>query len=272
MSASRPAPRLLRVLRNELRTPRMRRITLGGAALAGFPEGCEGAHIKLLFPAERGALPSLPELTPEGPRWRADAPRPQVRTYTVADFDARTQTLDVDLVVHAHGGCASAWARGARAGDALGLIGPGGPPLFRPQASRFLLIGDPSSYALMHAVMRRLPPQAVGDVLMETPSPQEIQALPERAGLRVQWLDDAPGRLLAALQALPWSPGEVSVTLAGESRVVVALRNFLVASRGVPRTAMYAVPYWKRDVDEDAYHDERHRLMDAFDASDEAAA
>ncbi|NUO75332.1 MAG: siderophore-interacting protein [Lysobacter sp.] len=248
----------------------MRRITLGGPALAGFPEGCEGAHIKLLFPNRRDEVPNLPELTAEGPRWRNGAPRPQVRTYSVAGFDARTQTLDVDLVVHAHGGCASAWAREARAGDALGLIGPGGPPLFQAHATRYLLIGDPSSYALVHAVMARLPADAAGDVLMEVPDAQEIQPLPLRERMRVQWLNDAPGTLLRAVQALPWPPGEVSVTLAGESRVVVALRNFLVAQRGVSRTAMYAVPYWKRDLDEDAYHDERHRLMDAFEASDEA--
>lgn len=272
MSLARPIPRLLQVLDNQVRTPRMRRITLGGAALAGFPEGSEGAHIKLLFPSQRDLAPVLPELTPDGPRWPAGAPRPQVRTYTVAAFDALARTLDVDLVVHAHGGCASVWASAARVGDALGLIGPGGPPLFRPQASRFLLIGDPSSYALVRAVMARLPADAMGDVLMEVPDAQEIQPLPARERMRVQWLGDARGSLLAALQALPWPPGEVSVTLAGESHTVVALRNHLVAQRGVARTAMYAVPYWKRDLDEDAYHDERHRLMDAFEASDEAAA
>lgn len=272
MSPPRPLPRLLEVVSNKIRTPRMRRITLGGPALAGFPEGCEGAHIKLLFPNRRDEVPNLPELTADGPRWRNGAPRPQVRTYSVAGFYARTQTLDVDLVVHAHGGCASAWAREARAGDALGLIGPGGPPLFQAHAARYLLIGDPSSYALVHAVMARLPADAAGDVLMEVPDAREIQALPARERMRVQWLNDAPGALLRALQALPWPPGEVSVTLAGESRVVVALRNFLVAQRGVSRTAMYAVPYWKRDLDEDAYHDERHRLMDAFEASDEATA
>ncbi|RDZ27163.1 siderophore-interacting protein [Lysobacter silvisoli] len=270
--SARPAPRLLQVLRNQARTPRMRRVTLGGAALAGFPPGSEGAHIKLLFPSAPGAAPALPELTAQGPRWPAGAARPQVRTYTVAAHDASAQTLDVDLVVHAHGGCASAWAQAAQPGDAIGLIGPGGPPLYRPQAARYLLIGDPSSYALVHAVMRKLPAQALGDVLMEVPHADEIQPLPPRERMRVQWLSDAPGRLLAALRALPWPPGEVSATLAGESGVVVAARNFLVGQRGVPRSAMYAVPYWRRGSDEDAYHDERHRLMDAFADSDEAAA
>lgn len=272
MNAARPQPRLLHVVRTQTRTPRMRRVTLGGAALAGFPAGSEGAHIKLLFPEQAGAVPQLPTLAASGPVWPQPQQRPHVRTYSVARFNAHAQELDVDIVLHDHAGRAAGWAAAARPGDALGLIGPAGPPLYRPQAARFVLIGDPSSHALIHAVMDKLPTDARGDVLIEVPHSQEIQPLPPRPNMPVQWLRDRGGELLDALAALPWPSQSVSVTLAGESAQVVAARDFLARQRQVPRAMMYAVPYWKRDLDEDAYHAERHRIMDAFDAEPEAIA
>lgn len=245
MSASRPPLRTLQVVRTMRRTPRMQRITLGGAELAGFPAGCEGAHIKLLFPDDAG--------------------RTHVRTYTVAGLDALALELDVDIVLHGDGGPASRWASRACAGAAIGLIGPGGPALYRPHAQRFLLLGDSSSYALVHGVMGKLPAGAEGDVLMLVPHVEEILPLPLRDRMRVQWLLEREDAWLDALASLPRPSAEVSVTLAGESAQVIAVRDFLVHQWQVRRDMMYAVPYWKRDVDEDAYHDERHRIMDAFE-------
>ncbi|RNF84397.1 siderophore-interacting protein [Montanilutibacter psychrotolerans] len=267
-AAVRPVPRLLRVLRVVTRTPRMRRITLTGNTLQGFPAGSGGAHIKLLFPDAVDEVPALPAVSAIGPVWPTGAKRPHARTYTVARFDPDALELDVDIVLHGDGGPASRWAAVARVGDWLGLVGPGGPALYWPQADRFVLIGDPSSYALVAAVMAQLPDHAVGDVLMQIPDLAEIQPLPDRPGMVVRWAlrerDGGVERLLRLVQLLAWPSSRVSVTLAGESAQVVAIRDFLVAQRGVQRRHMYAVPYWKQAVDEDAYHEERHRIMDAF--------
>lgn len=138
--------------------------------------------------------------------------------------------------------------------------------LYRPHAQRFLLLGDPSSYALVHGVMGKLSACATGDVLMVVPHVAEVLPLPRRGGMRVQWLLEREGAWLDALKSLSRPCVPLSVTLAGESAQVIAARDFLVHQWQVPREMMYAVPYWKRDVDEDAYHDERHRIMDAFEA------
>lgn len=276
MSAARPRPRLLRVLRIAERTPQMRRFTLGGDDLAGFPGGSEGAHIKLLFPDAAGETPLLPGFGERGPVWPKHASRPHVRTYTVARIDPDANEIDVDIVLHGDEGPASRWALRAGVGDPLGLAGPGGPDLFQDDAQRFLLIGDPSSYPLLYAVIAKLPATAQIDALIEVPDASEVQALPPHPRLNAQWLSrhgaaaGASRLLLEAVRRLPWNDGEtVSVTLAGESAQVVAIRDFLAGERGVPRRMMYAVPYWKDRWDEDRYHDERHRIMDAFD---EAAA
>ena len=252
-------------------TPRMRRIRLVGEVIAGYPQACEGAHVKLLFPLAHQPRPLLPSLGEDGPAWSRASERPWARTYTVAAIDRERQALDVDMVLHGDNGPASRWAMQARPGQLLGLIGPGGPPLYRPTAERFLLVGDPSSLPLLRAVMAKLPADARGDVLVEVPDPGERQPLPERAEMRVRWMRRHRARqrdnpLLLAVQALPRPTGSLSVTLAGESSQVVAVRRHLREAWDVPRTMMYAVPYWKARLDEEAYHDERHRIMDAFEA------
>jgi NADPH-dependent ferric siderophore reductase len=272
MSIKRTPPRLLRVVRTEQLSAHMRRIILGGPALAGFPSASEGAHIKLLLARPGQAEPVLPTLGPEGPVWPPADVRPIARTYTVSTFDPHAGELGVDFVLHGDDGPASRWASQARAGDAIGVAGPGGPPRFMPGAACYLLFGDPSALAALASVLAQLPLKARGHVLIEVPSSDHIQTLSRPSGVTVHWLirgarpAGASTLLLDAVRALRWPAGPVSVTLAGESRQVVALREYLLHERGIPADAMYAVPYWKDRHTEEAYHAERHQIMDHFEA------
>ncbi|MCW7539442.1 siderophore-interacting protein [Aquabacterium sp. A7-Y] len=264
----RTPPRLLRVRRSERVTPEMQRVTLAGPALAGFPEDSAGAHIKLMFPRQGQAEPVLPTLGPDGPVWPPAPLKPILRTYTVARYDAAAGELDVDFVLHGDEGVASRWAARARSGDAIGLAGPGGPARFCPGADWHLVIGDPSSLAMVQSVLDALPPTARGYALLEVPNRHEIRPLAVPGSLELRWLsrEGAPAGdsrlLLHAVQRLPWLHGRLSVSLAGESTQVVAIRDHLLVERGVARGDMYAVPYWKDRHTEEAYHEERHRLMD----------
>ncbi|WP_374351939.1 siderophore-interacting protein [Chitinimonas sp.] len=268
MSKPRTPPRLLRVRRITDLTPHLRRITLAGPDLAGFPEGEDGSHIKLLLARDGQAEPVLPTLGPDGPIWPPAELRPISRTYTVAAYRADAAELDVDFVLHGDNGPASRWASHAQIGSAIGVAGPGGPARHQADADYFLLIGDPSALAALAAVLAALPASAKGWVLIEVASQAERIALAAPSGVTVCWLDrqGAPAgsstRLLDAVRQLPWPPGKVSVTLAGESNQVVAIRDFLLAARQLPPALLYAVPYWKDRYTEEAYHAERHRIMD----------
>ncbi|WP_211441945.1 siderophore-interacting protein [Collimonas humicola] len=274
----RTPPRMLRVRRTLQLTPHMRRITLAGPALAGFPLDSNGAHIKLLLPRPGQVEPVLPTLGPDGPVWPPDDIRPIARTYTVGRYDAEAGELDVDFVLHGDDGPASSWALHAVAGTAVGVAGPGGPPRFVPDAEYYLLLGDPSAFAALAAVLGALPGHARGEALIEVPDRSEIQHLRHPPGIAVRWLsrEGAPAGsstlLLDHVRELHWPAAAVSVTLAGESTQVVALREYLLKERAVPRRAMYAVPYWKDEHTEEAYHAERHRIMDAFELAEENAA
>lgn len=271
MSVKRTPPRLLRVVRTEQLSAHMRRVILGGPALAGFPEASEGAHIKLLLARPGQLEPVLPTLGPDGPQWPPADVRPIARTYTVSTYDPGAGELGVDFVLHGDDAPASGWAMRARAGDAIGVAGPGGPPRFVPGAACYLLFGDPSALAVLASVLAQLPHNARGHVLVEIAGSDHMQTLPRPDGITLHWLirgsepAGASTLLVDAVRALRWPPGTVSVTLAGESRQVVALREHLLHERGIPPEAMYAVPYWKERHTEEAYHAERHRIMDRFE-------
>jgi len=263
----------LRVLRTEELSLHMRRIILGGPALAGFPADSEGAHIKLLLARPGQSVPVLPTLGPEGPVWPGPDVRPIARTYTVSTFDPDAGELGVDFVLHGDDGPASSWAARAKAGDAIGVAGPGGPRRFVPDAACFLLFGDPSALAAIAAVLSQLPAGARGHALIEVADSAHIVDIARPQGITMHWLIRGAARagastlLLEAARRLRW-PASVSVTLAGESSQTVALRRYLLDERQVPADAMYAVPYWKDSHTEEAYHAERHRIMDSMRSGD----
>lgn len=274
-TSPRTPPRMLRVLRTEQLSPQMRRIVLGGPALAGFPVGCAGAHIKMLLPRPGQREPILPTLGPDGPLWPPRDVSPISRTYTVSRYDAELGELSVDFVLHGDDGPASRWALRAQAGDPVGVAGPGGPRRFDPNAACHLLFGDPSALPVIAAVLAQLPAHARGHAFVEVPDCGEIRELRYPPGVVVHWLVRGavrPGSstlLLGAARALAWPGATVSVTLAGESRQVIAVREHLLRARGLAPEALYAVPYWKDLHTEEAYHAERHQIMDRFEAEEQ---
>jgi NADPH-dependent ferric siderophore reductase len=66
--------------------------------------------------------------------------------------------------------------------------------------------------------------------------------------------------------AFPATSGAIRVCVAGESTVTVAIRKYLEHKVGLPKSAMYTVPYWKHSATEEEYHRERHDQMDAMEA------
>ncbi|WP_437786398.1 siderophore-interacting protein [Sorangium sp. So ce1097] len=269
-TVARTPPRLLEVLRATAISPRMRRITLGGEAIAGFPARSDGAHIKVFFPRGDQAAPELPTLGPEGPIWPPTPRRPITRTYSVRRYDARAGELDVDFVLHGDDGPASRWARRARPGDRLGIAGPGGPDPMLGPADFYLLAGDLSALPAIAALLENLPATARGHAVVAVPDAAEMLDIARPPHVALTWIPldgaHAPGpRLEDAVRAMTWPEGRVFAWVAGESSSVVAIRDHLLDERGLGREAMYAVPYWKASQSEEAYHAERHRIMDGLD-------
>lgn len=198
-------------------SPNFRRITFGGYSLRDF--GVHGdtrdLRIKLMIPslAPDGSPLPLPvfEMASSGwyREWLAMDPavRGSMRTYTVRQsrLDAVYPEIDVDFVMHfdadGHGGPAANWARNAKPGDAITIIGPNNRAAhcvtaeiysgieWRPGlAQRILLAGDETAVPAISAILESLPPYMTGHAFLEVPEAGDFLELHSPADVEITWL------------------------------------------------------------------------------------
>lgn len=250
--------RVLEVIRARNVTPRMRRITLGGPEIEGFGSG---PNLKVLIPPRGLQVPEWPLTGPDGRAiWPSDERRPTVRTYSMRRFDPNAGELDVDFVLHGDHGVASRWAAQAKAGDVVGIGGPGGRTV--APADFYLLAGDHTALPAISAILEKLPPDARGHALIEIPDALEEQSLTGPAGVGLTWLHQdtpEPDRLTLleeAVRALAWPENKKIFAWIGcESRSMRAIRSYVRDERGLNRRSFLAIGYWRRGMSETAYHD-----------------
>ena len=112
----------------------------------------------------------MPIMTPEGRVWPEDQPRPIVRTYTPRAYDAETNTLEVQFLLHGEGP-ASEWAQRATPGDRLAIGGPGGRFSLDPSVERWWIAGDESALPAIGTLLDSLPASAAAEVHLEVEAP-----------------------------------------------------------------------------------------------------
>ncbi|MCC5698008.1 siderophore-interacting protein, partial [Klebsiella pneumoniae] len=157
---------------------------------------------------------------------------------TVRRYDEQRGELDIDFVLHEHRGVASSWAREAKPGDRLGIMGPGGKTC-RP-GDWYLLVGDQTALPAISAIVEKLPVTARGQVFVEVADEAEEQHIECPPDLQWTWLhrNGTPAgqsrQLISAVQSLeiPVETG-VSAWVAGESGIVRGIRRHLRNERGV---------------------------------------
>jgi len=232
------------VLRVERVTPRMTRVTVGGDDLADFAVAGTDQNVMLYFYPDDVVLPE--PLTLETARGMWSQHRPLTRTYTVRRFDPATCEMDFDFVLHEAAGPASDWAKRARPGDPLILVGPSPAYLPDPTADWHLLAGDETALPAIAAILRELPAGAPTHVFVEVADAEEEQPLPGEA--TVTWLhrDGTDDLLARAVAAADLPSGRVDAWLAGERSAMVALRGHLLSDRGYERSAVRPTTYWRR--------------------------
>ncbi|MDP1741364.1 MAG: siderophore-interacting protein [Polaromonas sp.] len=245
-------PRRVEVSRVEILSPAMRRITLTGAELEGFPPVGPASYIKLIFPEPGQTEPTRP--LPDGPR------AVSMRTYTPLAVRPEALEVDVDFVLHGEGP-ASTWATQARVGQVLYLMGPG--PGYAPDAgsSHHLLLADDSALPAVETILAALPASARAQVLLEVISAAEERPLHSAAQLDVSWLVRGTDHrlagqpLAAALHALAPVGPDTRIYLACEAAAMRRLRLQLVEVLGVNRSQIVGRGYWKLDVINHPDHD-----------------
>jgi NADPH-dependent ferric siderophore reductase len=242
-----PAFRSVAVRRVERLTPRMVRITLAGAELAGLTVEQPAASVRMLLPS-----PGSNDLVV--PRWNGnefllpDGRRPTIRTFTPWRIDPDELELEVGIVVHG-GGVASEWALSAQPGGDAAISGPGRGYVVDHDARAFLVAGDETALPAITQVLDALPTEASVQVLVEIAHPDGRLELPERSVAGVEWRVLAPGAppgeaLAAAVRDADLAP-DTRVWAAGEAAAVQRIRRHLFEERGIPRAQTAVRGYWK---------------------------
>jgi NADPH-dependent ferric siderophore reductase len=230
-------------------TPAMRRFTLRAEAFGDFGVEQPGEIVTLGWPAPGREL-VLPRV---GWRFPPGNEEQHWRNFTVRAHDPVRAEIDVDFFLHGDAGRASAWAERARAGDEIGFAGPRTHWKGGNHADWSLLVADETGLPALLAILETLPAGHRAIALAEVSDNTERQEVETAADAELVWLvrgGRPPGttRVLAealATLALPDGPGRVWG--GGEALAMRGVRDELGA-RGLPRTAMNVLGYWKHDT------------------------
>ncbi len=262
--------RLLKVRQISQLTPRMVRVTFHGPDLGDFISASFDDHMKLFFPQD--GKPVLPEKTPEGIRFPADAPRPPARDYTPRRYRPADNELDIDFVLHGEGPAAT-WVANAQVGDSLAVAGPRGSFVIPQGFDWQLLIGDETALPAIGRRLEEMTPGAQVHVIALVEDATEEQVFQTQADLHITWLHrkqsqvqseetspsqaqpQSAGQLQSRVQSQPlvdavhrfaFPAGEGFIWGGGEAAQMRAITQFLLDEKGIDKSRVRVSNYWKQ--------------------------
>lgn len=264
------------VLAKRMLTPGMIRLTLGGEGLKQFEStGVPDEYLRLFFPNEETGRVHLPLISADG-RWTypdggIDALR--YSTYTIRHARPDTGEIDIDFVVH-DGGIACSWALAAGIGDEITINSPHG--LYDPPKDMVwqLLVADATGLPAVARIIEQTPEHVQSRVFIEVAAADHEQELPYHPHAQVTWLHRsgngiAPSRMADAVRSMPPAATPGYVWVAGEQRVVRAIRKFVRQDLKLPPERFKLVGYWTHDNEtwKAGWNAVPQAVKDALDAS-----
>ncbi|MBR0667597.1 siderophore-interacting protein [Roseomonas hellenica] len=240
--------RELRVLAVEDIALRMRRLTLSGQDLGRFAS-LDDLHVKLYVPPPGSARPAWPRLAADGRLIWPDPPhRPAQRAYTIRSIDAQKGVIEIDFVLHTHGGPGARFAERAQPGDFCGISGPGGGGM--PTARWMLLMGDETALPAIARMLEAMPPHAAGIAIIEVDGPASEVPLTVPAGFALRWLHRGGERngpdsgLHAALAEIAWPAHDDRFVWAACERAAADQIRKELRVIGLERAQYRVAAYW----------------------------
>lgn len=226
------------LVRSEQLTPHLRRIVLDTSAMPQWQtSGVPDEALLLVVPDPKTGEVDLPGEHNGNNYERA-------RWYTVRRFDADARELTIDVVGH-DVGVATRWARRALPGDPVGLSSVRNWYARPDDAQWQLLVGDITA---IPAIGRMLDEQAESVetvVRIEIADPRDRIELPEREGVRVEWVHNTGESRLDELVRTAETPDGPGYTfVAGEAAATRAVRRHLRHELGRPAARYSVIGYW----------------------------
>jgi NADPH-dependent ferric siderophore reductase len=270
---------LAEVVNTKRVTQNMMRVTLGGDGLAQLTPAGYDQWFRLFLPRADQDMLRLP--TRASGLWYAEylttpkARRPWVRNYTVRAARPDLNEIDVDFVLHAGDGDMSegavehsvehvvehvsgpgaGFAQAAEHGMRVGILDQGVTYNPRHPHDWTLLVTDESGLPAVAGICESLPDDARGIAVIEVPTAGDKQEFRTPSGVEVRWVVRSDGNAhavpgqaaLAELQVLDLARygTEVYAFAVGESSLATGARRHLVNERGVPKSHVDFVGYWR---------------------------
>ena len=249
---------LLTVKRTVNLTPNMIRVTLDCPSLKDIESDRQGAHCKLLFPRSSISKEDFCRIISIKPSELTIEQRPIRRTYTVRYFRKDNLEMDIDFVNHGDDGPASSWARVARPGNFIGLLGPALPKIKEFYADWYLVAADMSALPVAAATIEAMPKNARGVAIFEITSEEDKQIIKSPPGILFHWIIHPNPHIpstaqLSLLKQIEWPSGRVQTCIAGESGLIRQIKNYITNEKNLPKTDTYISGYWKIGLVEDEH-------------------
>ncbi|MEW2547257.1 siderophore-interacting protein [Streptomyces sp. NPDC047002] len=248
--------------------PSTLRVTFTGTDLAHFASLGLDQSLSLFLPRPGQERPVLPR--EHGGGWWAawqeidEGERAVMRSYTLRALRRGPDEIDVDFVLHGDLGPASRWAARAVPGQRVVVLGPrvadNAAVRFRlpGSADSVLIWADETALPAAEAILAALPAGIAADVWIDVPRTADRRPLQTAADARIAWqvAEDAPNaargaRALAAMRAAARRGTRPYAWLSGESTAVRSLRRMLVRERGMAKSDVTFVGYWRQGATED---------------------
>jgi NADPH-dependent ferric siderophore reductase len=260
MSTPRPKPSQigLVVLRTERISPNLHRVVLGGDGFDQYVDNeFTDRYVKLVLPRPGTTLPEPLDLE----RLRAELPKeqwPVLRTYTVRWSDGDARELAIDFAIHGEEGIAAPWAIGAKPGDRLYVLGPGGAYQPRHDADWHLFMGDESALPAIAAAVDQIRDTRPMYLIVELAHIDDCTYLDLPSRAVVRWLVRGGGTsLLDAVRDLEFPSGRVQAFVHGELGMIREMKPYLRDARGIPADYLSISGYWRVGKDEDGFQAEK---------------
>ena len=164
--------------------PSFLRVELDCPGTRALSEG-RGMHFSLLLPPP-GRAPVWPRLNGEGRAvWPTGAESLHRAVYTFVTLDPAAGRFTFDLFEHA-GGRATDWARSARGGEVVGIMGPGSGDF--PQGDEMLLAGDETALPAIRRILEQSPPDRSGEIFLEVGRAADIGEMRRPDAMTLTWV------------------------------------------------------------------------------------
>lgn len=227
--------------------PRFMRVELDCPGARSLADG-RGMHFSLLLPPQ-DRDPVWPRFDGDGrTRWPGGADGLHRAVYTFVTLDPAAGRFSFDVFEH-EGGRVADWARSARKGETVGVMGPGSGDF--PPGEELLMAGDETALPAIRRILEASPLGRRGDVFVEITHEDDVCDMPRPADMRLTWVLRCRGETLwdhLRERPAPQS-GSRFVWIAAEQELVRNAKARFRGELGVRHHEGYFAYYWSASRD-----------------------